>query len=155
MPARPLTFDDLQQRFAQMAGVPPQSLAIGVTDSEVARYARVLEYGSVVGRRPWPSPGERTVLAVDPESGAQVVVTARAPQGFIRVQAAAFAERLRGGLTAPADWLDSQQVDALVAQAVRQASQAALERLRAAAPETSGRLAQSLEILGDDNSIRG
>lgn len=155
MPTRPLTFDELQQRFEQMTNVQAQSLAIGVTDAEVAQYARVLEFGSVVGRRPWPSPGERTVLAVDPETGAQVVVSARAAQGFVRVQAAAFAERLRGGLAAPANWLDSEQVSALVAQTVRQASQAALERLRTAAPETSGRLAQSLEILSNDHTIRG
>jgi hypothetical protein len=149
MPTRAFTFEDLQQRFEELSGVPPRSIRIGVTDPEVARYARVLEYGSVVGQRPWPHPGARTVLAIDPETGAQVVVSAQAPQGFIRVQARAFADLLRQHLARSTDWLEAAQVSSLARDAVRDAGAAALERLRAAAPERSGRLRENLEILAE------
>lgn len=154
MSPQTLTFADLQQRFEQLGAVAALGLAIGVADPEVAQYARVLEYGSVVGQRPWPHPGARTVLAVDPETGMQVVVSAQAPQGFIRVQAAAFAELLHSRLAGAADWLNAEQVNTHLATSVRQAAEAVLERLRAAAPDRSGRLQQSLEILTDGIGIR-
>jgi len=154
MSTQSLTFADLQQRFEQIASVASRGLAIGVTDPQVARYARALEYGSVVGQRPWPHPGARTVLTVDPETGTQVVVSAQAPQGFIRVQAAAFAEVLRSRLARTADWLDAEQVSEHVASSIREAARTALERLRVAAPDRSGRLQESLEILADGTGLQ-
>ncbi|MGH9817984.1 MAG: hypothetical protein ACRD6I_18110 [Candidatus Acidiferrales bacterium] len=147
MPKRAITFDELAARFAALASVPGAKAALGVEDQEVAAYARVLEYGSVAGQPPWPRPGTRTTLAVDPESGARVVVSLQAPQGFIRAQAPAFPAVIASALAAPADWLDADAVQSHLERALRDATQAALERIRAAAPRDSGRLAESLQVL--------
>lgn len=147
MPAHLLTLDELGGRLEDLAALAAKSAAVGVTDPEAALYARILEYGSIAGQPPWPHPGPRTVLAVDPETGAQVVVSAQAPQGFIRVRATQFADALRRELAQPADWLDAGAVESHLDQAVRLAAQAVLEELRSAAPRDSGQLAQSLGII--------
>lgn len=101
MPARELTLEELGQRLEALAQLASKRAGVGVADPEAAGYARVLEFGSLAGRLPWSKPGPRTVLAIDPETGAQVVVSAQAPQGFIRVRAPEFLEALRLRLTTP------------------------------------------------------
>jgi hypothetical protein len=149
MPARTMTFDELGERFDALASLANRSAGIGVADAQAAAYARVLEYGSVAGQRPWPHPGERTVAAVDPETGAQVVVSARAPQGFIRVHAPEFMNQLRNAIAAPTDWLDAQSLSGHFAAAVQSITARALEEMRAGVPRDSGRLAQSLTLVNE------
>jgi hypothetical protein len=86
---------------------------------------------------------------VDPQTGAQVVVSTQAPQGFIRLQAPQFPALLAEELAAPTNWLDGDAVRAHIVKAVRRTAREALERVRAAVPRDSGRLAESLEILSD------
>jgi len=147
MPAPRLSLDELGARFDEVASLVNRTAAIGATDAQAAAYARVLEYGSIAGQRPWPHPGERTVAAVNPETGAQVVVSARAPQGFIRVRAPEFLNRLREMIAGPANWLDAQKLDQHFAAALQSASRQALEEMRSAVPRESGQLAQSLTIV--------
>jgi hypothetical protein len=129
----------------------PAGQAIGVADPEVARYARTLEFGSVAGEKPWPQPGARTVAAVDPEAGARVVVSAQAPQGFIRANLTQFIEALVREMGRPANWLDPAEVEAHLSAAVQRSADAALDALKQAAPRESGRLAQSLVVVeGND-----
>jgi hypothetical protein len=149
MPEKSLTLAELQQRFESLANVSGAHAAIGVHDAEVATYARVLEFGSIAGQPPWPAPGPRTTLAVDPETGAGVVVSTQAPQGFIRVHAPQFWSVIADDLKASLDWFDSAVVQSHIAEAVRQSAQEALQRLRAAAPRDSGRLAESLDVLSE------
>jgi hypothetical protein len=139
--------EDLLDRLEEIAMAASQSRAIGVRDPEVARYARALEYGSVAGQRPWPAPGSRTTLAVDPETGAQIVVSVQAPRGFIRIQAPAFSADLIEKMRRSADWLDAAGIEAHLQAAIREAATAALARIRAAAPRDSGQLADALEVL--------
>lgn len=147
MPAEQMTLEEFFERLEVLQGVGSSSAAIGVTDAEVARYARVLEFGSIAGQRPWPRPGARTVLAVDPETGAQVVVSASAPNGFIRVRAAEFLNRLRDELDQPKNWLDAAEVATHLASAVERTTEVVLEELRRAAPRDSRRLAKSLAVV--------
>lgn len=154
MPAQALTLSDLGKRFEELAGAVPSAVSIGVTDPEVSRYARAIEFGSLLGERPWPHPGPRTTLAVDSESGAQVVVSAEVPHGFIRVQAPSFVEALRYGMSGPANWFSVSEVNARISASVRQAGELALERLRAALPDRFTRLKQSLAVLPEDNGIQ-
>jgi hypothetical protein len=147
MPARTLNLDELGRRFSEMASVSDRTAAIGVTDAETAAYARVLEYGSVAGQRPWPHPGERTVAAVDPETGSQVVVSAQAPQGFIRMRAPEFLDQLREAISGPANWLDADELNQHFASAIQSATAQALEQMRDTVPRDSGRLAQSLTLV--------
>ena len=149
MPARTITLDELGERFDQLSFVAGRSSGVGVVDAQAAAYARVLEYGSVAGERPWPHPGERTVAAVDPETGAQVVVSTQAPQGFIRMRAPEFMDQLRNAIAAPTDWLDAESLSGHFAAAVQSISARALEEMRAAVPRDTGRLAQSLTITGE------
>jgi hypothetical protein len=149
MPGKTLTLEQLQQRLAALVNVADAEAAIGVRDFDVATYARVLEYGSVAGRPPWATPGPRTTLAVDPHTGAQVVVSTQAPQGFIRLQAPQFPAVIAEEMRASLDWLDSAVVQSHIAEAARRSAQEALQRLRAAAPRQSGRLAESLEVLSE------
>ena len=142
-----MTIDELAERLEALSLVASKSVAIVVSNPDAARYARVLEYGSIAGQQPWPHPGPRTVLAVDPETGAQVVVSAQAPQGFIRVRAPQFLDGLLREAGQPLDWLDAAAVETQLADAVRRAAQSALDELRGAAPRDSGKLAQSLAIL--------
>ena len=146
MPARRLSLDELGSRFEQMASVSDRTAAIGTTDAKAAAYARVLEYGSVAGQRPWPHPGERTVAAMDPETGAQVVVSAQAPQGFIRVRAPEFLDQLREAIASPANWLDAEDLEQHFTSALQFATMQALENIRDAVPRDSGHLGQSLTI---------
>jgi hypothetical protein len=149
MPQRTFTFEEFGGLLEKMEAAAGSSIAIGVTDAETGRLARLLEFGSIAGQRPWPRPGPGTVFAVDPETGAQVVVSAQAPQGFIRVHAARFRDRLREVLAQPADWLDKETLDAHLSRSVSEAARAALEMLRAAAPQHSGRLRESLTVLNE------
>ena len=149
MPARELTLEELGQQLEALAQLAPKRAGVGVADPEAARYVRVLEYGSIAGQPPWPKPGPRTVLAIDPETGAQVVVSAQAPQGFIRVRMPEFLEALRSRLAAPVDWLDIAAVDDYLTTGVRDAAADALELLRAAVPRDSGRTAESLTLVTD------
>jgi hypothetical protein len=146
MPAQSLTLDEFSERLRELAALKPRGMAISVNDAAAAAYARVLEYGSIAGQKPWPHPGKHTVTAVDPSSGAEVVVSAQAPQGFIRVQAPQFLSQLRNEITAPVNWLDADALGQRLDQAVKSAATAALEQIRSAAPRDSGRLARSLEI---------
>lgn len=147
MPAHRFTLGELHQRFESMASVAGARAAIGIRDPEVAAYARALEYGSLSGQRPWPAPGPRTTLAVDPETGARVVLSAQAPQGFVRVQAAAFADVISHALKAPTDWLNAGAAQSCIASAVQLAAQDALQGLREVVPKDSRRLAESLQVL--------
>jgi hypothetical protein len=147
MPPQTISLEELSDLFEEMASVSNRIAGVGVTDSHVAAYARALEYGSVAGQRPWPHPGERTVAGVDPETGAEVVVSVQAPQGFIRMRASSFLERLREAVAGPTNWLDAEQVDQHFSTAVQTAAAQVLEDLRAAVPRDSGRLAASLTII--------
>jgi len=147
MPSRTISLDELSDCFDQLSSVGDRSAGIGVVDASVAAYARVLEYGSIAGQRPWPRPGERTVPAVNPESGAQVVVSAQAPNGFIRVQAPEFLNQLRETISGRADWLNAGELDRNFGLAVQSVAEQALEKMRAALPRDSGRLAQGLTIV--------
>jgi len=147
MPRRAMTLEEFAERLNELAELKSESTAIGVTDAEAAAYALVLEYGSIAGQRPWPHPGERTVAAVNPETGSVVVVSARAPQGFIRVRASQFLNELRHELAEPVDWLDPQALGQHLGRAGQAATTAALEQIRSALPRDSGRLARSLEIV--------
>jgi hypothetical protein len=149
MPIPTFSLDELGARFDEMASLVDRTAGIGVADAQTAAYARVLEYGSVAGQRPWPHPGEHTVTAVNPETGAQVVVSAQAPQGFIRVQAPDFLNRLREQISGRADWLDAKKLDRNFSLAVQSAAAHALEVMRSAVPRESGRLAQSLTIVNE------
>lgn len=145
MPEKTLTLEELQQRLESLAGVAGAQAAVGIRDSEVAAYARALEFGSIAGQPPWPAPGPRTTLAVDPETGAQVVLSTQAPQGFVPQFPAVIANELSGAV----NWLDSAAVQSHIARAVQRSAQDVLQRLRDAAPRDSGRLAESLEVLSE------
>jgi len=147
MPSRTISLDELSDRFEQLSSVRDRSAGIGVADASVAAYARVLEYGSIAGQRPWPHPGEATVAAIDPDTGAQVVVSAKAPNGFIRVQAPEFLNQLREAISGQANWLNVGELDRNFGLAVHSVAEQALEKMRAALPRDSGRLAQSLTIV--------
>lgn len=144
-----LTLEELLARFDGAASVEGASAALGTNDAHAGANARVLEYGSVAGQPPWPSPGPRTVLAVDPETGLQVVVSAQAPQGYIRVRVPQFIALLRAHLPGPIDWLDTAAIEAHVREAVRAAAADALEALRSGVPADSGRLRESLMMATD------
>ena len=147
MPA--MSLEDLAERLEALSSVASQSAAITVTDPKAAQYSRALEYGSIAGHKPWPHPGPRTVLTVDPETGAQVVISAQAPQGLIRVRAAQFLDFLFAATTQPMDWLDARAVEVHLKDAVSRAAQLAVEELRSAAPRDSGTFAQSLSVVAD------
>jgi hypothetical protein len=149
MATRELTFEELQGQFEALSQIPSKHSGIGVADPAAARYSRVLEYGSIAGQPPWPTPGRRTALAIDPETGAQVVVSAQAPQGFIRVRVPEFLEALRARLAAPADWLDAATAEDHLVRSVQDAAAVALESLRGSVPRDSGRLAESLTLVTD------
>ncbi len=107
---------------------------------------RALEYGSVAGERPWPRPGPKTTLAVDPETGEQVVVSLRAPQGIFRAHATEFAESLLAELRQQISWLDKEQVNQRLARAVRATAEDALEKAR---QSVGPRLAEALEVAAE------
>ena len=147
MPDAKISLEELGDRFEKIASVANRATAIGVTNTKAAAYARALEYGSIAGQPPWPSPGERTVAAVNPETGARVIVSAQAPQGFIRVRAPEFLNQLREAIAGPANWMDARELEPHFAAALQSASAQGLEIMRAAAPRESGQLAQSLTIV--------
>ena len=147
MPTQNFSIDEWSSRFDELTSVADRTTSIGVTDAKAAAYARTLEYGSVAGQRPWPHAGERTVAAVDPETGAQVIVSAQAPQGFVRVRAPEFLSKVREAVAGPANWLDAGELDHHFDSALHSAAGKVLEEMRAAVPRDSGRLAQSLTIL--------
>ena len=139
MPDRLITFDELDERLQAFAKANNAHIEVGVRDPEVGRYARVLEYGSVAGQPPWPRPGARTTLAIDPESGTRVVVSLQAPQGFIRAQAPRIASLVQEELSASADWLNVDMVNAHIARAIRSSAvRAADMRCSSRSPVASG-----------------
>lgn len=150
MPRAEFTLGSLAERFAALEFVRPAAMGIATADAQAAAIARVLEFGSIAGRRPWPRPGPRTVLAVDPETGASVVVAAQAPGGFIRIHARAAVEELARELAAPAGWLDGDDIESHLSASVARAADAMLARIRAAVPRDSGRLAASLSVVTQD-----
>ena len=150
MPSEQLSFDDLASMFAALAEIDGARAGIGIMDAEMSRYARVLEYGSVVGERPWPQSGPRTVLAVNPETGEEAIVSAQAPQGFIRVNSPAAAQALTEELRRVSNWLDADALGQEFDDAVRNAAQQAADLLRAAAPQGTGELAESLQVVDAD-----
>lgn len=141
----PLT--DLAEIFARLAELGGRSAAIGTRDPVAGIILRVLEYGSLIGHRPWPQPGPRTTRAIDPETGNEVIVSVQAPQGFVRVQAADFARLLSEQLASPTNWLRPEDVQARLDEAVSTAAEQALERLATRLPDATGRLKNSLAIL--------
>jgi hypothetical protein len=143
------SLDELGARFDEIASLVDRTVAIGVADAQAAAYAHVLEYGSIAGQRPWPHAAKNSVPAIDPETGAQVVVSAKAPQGFIRVRAPEFLNQLREAIAGQPDWLDAKKLDRNFSSAVQSAAAHALEEMRAAVPRESGRLAQSLTIVNE------
>jgi hypothetical protein len=146
MPDTPLTLDEFETVLDELTGLAGASAVVGTKDEEAGRILRVLEYGSVAGEKPWPAPGPRTTLAVHPETGDEVVVSAQAPQGFVRVQVPAMASVLRAALARPGDWLKATAAQQQIEEAVTEAAETALAGLRATVPRDSGRLAASLEI---------
>lgn len=144
-----LTLAEFFEQLGRLADVAAKHVAIGTRDSEAAIILRVLEFGSVAGQRPWPRPGPRTVRAIDPETGAAVVASAQAPQGFIRVRAAQFLDTLRGELTLPIDWLSAEDVQRNVERAGTIAAQKALVELHGAVPKAWAKFAQSLSLLSE------
>lgn len=144
-----LTLEELLARFDGITAAEGAGAVLGTNDAQAGVYARVLEYGSITGRPPWPRPGPRTVLAVNPDSGAQVVVSAQAPQGYIRVRAPYFAGLLRAHLDGPIDWLEASAIEEHLREAVRAAAAEALEALRSGAPAHAGRLRESLTMAAD------
>ncbi|MBI1750465.1 MAG: hypothetical protein HY234_03695 [Acidobacteria bacterium] len=149
MRIRTISLSELSARFEELASLETRTAAIGVDNPGAAAYARVIEYGSVAGQRPWPHSGGRTVSAVDSESGAQVIVSAHAPQGFIRVHAPEFLAQLRDAVARPANWLNAEDLDRHFAAALQSAAAHSLEEMRAAVPHHSGQLAQSLTIASE------
>ena len=147
MARRTLTLSELPALLDAMGQVTVQAVSIGVADPAVARYARVIEYGSIAGQKPWPQPGAKTVLAQDPETGAAIVVSAQAPHGYIRVSASAFLRELNNRIAGPADWLDPEETTSHLAGATAAAAKAVLDRLRQLIPQGSGRLRDSLQVL--------
>jgi hypothetical protein len=144
-----LSFDQLADQFEALAAIPaPPAAAIGVDDADAARYVRALEFGSVAGERPWPRPGPRTTLAVNPQTGEQVVVSAQAPQGFIRPSLTQFIEAMVREIVRPVNWLNAGEIEAHLADALRRSAESALATLKQSAPRDSGRLADSLRVVG-------
>jgi hypothetical protein len=147
MPADTLSLEELAERFSQLAGAAGAAAEIGTTDPRAAMVLRLLEYGSVAGQRPWPGPGPRTTLAVDPESGRAVVISVQAPQGLFRIRAPQVLGRLRSELGRAASWLERDALGAELEAAARRAAEAALEDFRSDIAGVSGRLAESLAVL--------
>lgn len=145
-----LSFEDLSSMFAALAEIDGSRTGIGVTDTETGRYARVVEYGSVAGQRPWPQSGPRTTLAINPETGEEVVVSAQAPLGFIRVNTPAIMQTLTEELQHMTSWLDADALGQELDGTVREAARNAVDLLRTSAPRDTGKLADSLQVTDAD-----
>jgi hypothetical protein len=139
--------EELAAAFERCCTAPGGRAAIGVTDGEAARILRALEYGSVPGAPPWPSPGPRTLLSTDPETAAPAIFSRLAPQGFLRVRAAELAQMLRRQLETIEDWLDPAQLQSGVDSAPAISAAQFLTVLRQGLPEHFGRLAQHLTVV--------
>ena len=144
-----LSIEELTKTFERMEAVGSGSVSIVTTDAKAGQIIRALEYGSVAGRPPWPSPGPKTTLAVDPETGQRVVVSVQAPQGLIRIGAQRFLEGLRDSLAASVDWLNAESIGVHLEEKLRNTADEAIEQLHAAMPV---RLAQSLKVTLDSHS---
>lgn len=141
-----LDLESLADALDALATVSSVEAAVGVGDPDAARYVRILEYGSISGRQPWPHPGARTVLAVNPETGQTIVASAQAPQGFIRTNLPAMARAL---LTEMEDLVFDFRAESLqqsLEASVRNAASDAAELLRAAVPKDTGAVAQHLQV---------
>jgi hypothetical protein len=147
MPRTVLTLDELSATMRQLESVRGTAAGIGTTDPALAAYARVVEYGSVAGQPPWPQPGPRTTLAVNAESGQRVVVSAQAPQGYLRMHIAPMVESLAEELRRPVNWLDAAAAETQLVSAAMTAARRGVELARASVAHDSGRLAASLQAI--------
>jgi hypothetical protein len=143
------TIAEFAERLRELESIGSRSIAIGTADAQAGAVARALEFGSIAGQRPWPHSGPKTTVAIDVETGAQVVVSVQAPQGFIRIRRSRFLESLRQALAGAPDWLDVGEVNAHLEARLRETAEQILAELRPAVPKDSGRLAQSLTISSD------
>jgi hypothetical protein len=144
-----LSIEELNKTFERIEAVESARVSIVASDAKAGQIIRALEYGSIAGHPPWPSPGPKTTLAVDPESGLRVVVSLQAPQGLIRIRAQRLLEFLRDSLPRSVNWLDAEAVATHLQRKLRNSASKAVEELRAALPT---RLAQSLKDGFDSHS---
>ena len=75
--------EELKDLFKQMSKCPFEEIK-GLIYNDV-KYAWVLEYGSEPGKKPWPTPGEKTTFGADPDSGEMKIVSS---QGFAMLRTA-------------------------------------------------------------------
>jgi len=147
MAKRMLTLGELPELLGAMENVIGKTASIGIADPELARIARVLEYGSIAGQKPWLRPGEKTVLAQDPITGTTVVVSAQAPRGFIRVTAPAILRDLKNRIAGIGNWLDPEGTNQRSEATVAEAAKIGLDHIRQLIPQESGQLRDSLQVL--------
>ena len=147
MAVRQLSLTELPRLLGNMERVTEKTVYIGTPNPELARVSRLLEYGSIVGQKPWPRPGQKTVLAQDPTTGATVVVSAQAPRGFIRVTAPGILRELSGRIGGVSDWLDPAKINRHAEATVTEAAKSGLDRVRQLIPQESGQLRDSLQVL--------
>ncbi len=147
MAARTLSLGELPGLLGNMEKVARKTVSIGIANPEMAAVARLLEYGSIAGQKPWPRSGEKTVLVQGPTTGAAVVVSAQAPRGFIRITAPEILRELATGIGHVSDWLDPEEINRRSQAAVAEAAKSGLDRLRQLVPHDSGQLRNSLEVL--------
>ncbi len=140
---------ELHARLSAVAEAGSRSAGLVMKDAEAAKILRVLEYGSVAGQRPWPHPGEKTTLATDPETGAQVVVSAAAPQGFIRVRVGQIAQEMREAVARQSGWLDAAQTEAHLARAVALSARGARTLICEGVATLSPELAEKIEVAAE------
>lgn len=147
MARQKLTLDQLAQRLEQMASVQGVRAGIGTEDAESAAILRALEFGSISGEKPWPHAGPQTVLAVDQETGAQVVVSAKSPHGFLRSLAPEIMDRLRGAVVQPANWFEPEEAQGHLRESLRTVAAEALAQARAAIPSSSQKIRNNLVLI--------
>ena len=141
-----MTLDEFQARLERLSELKASQITIGTTDSEAGKIIRALEFGSVAGQKPWPHPGPRTSLAVNPETGAQIVVSQQMPRGLIRVRKDNFLAQLMKFLTAGDSWLDGAETQTLLEQSVRDTGGIALAEVRNALSRTSPKVRDALAL---------
>ncbi len=147
-----LSIEDLARQLRDAATVQSRSAVIGAADAESGIIARVLEFGSIAGEPPWPRPGPRTTLALDPDTGAQVVVSLRLPHGVIRLQRPQMLQVLLDSLRGSAGWLDAQRIEPDLDRNLGRAGEEIAAQLRGALAGISGRVAGSIVSQLDSRS---
>ncbi len=141
-----MTLEELQGRFDRMANLKRAAVSIEATNADTGKVIRVLEFGSVSGQSPWPHPGPKTVLAVNPDTGAQIVVSAKMPTGFVRMQAKSFVSQLKNTLAGGNDWLDATTTNEHLDRALEAAGNSTLAALRHLLSQTSSRIRDALRV---------